>query len=83
MMCPFEKKIPIEACEKKIIFQMAPVRFRQTVGGIRFLRMPLEATSNFIDRFQISSKNMLSFRSYDVLGFQINFLSFLQKSETS
>jgi len=69
MMCPYEKKIPIEACEKKIIFQMAPVGFRQTVGGIRFLRMPLEATSNFIDRFQISSKNMLSFRSYDVSDF--------------
>jgi hypothetical protein len=83
MMCPYGKKIPIEACEKKIIFQMAPVEFRQTFGDIRFLRMPLEATSNFIDRFQISSKNMLSFRSYDVLGFQINVLSFLQKSETS
>ena len=83
MMCPYEKKIPIEACEKKTIFQMAPVEFCQTFGDIRFLRMPLEATSNFIDRFQISSKNMLSFRSYDVLGFQINFLSFLQKSETS
>ena len=68
MMCPYEKKILIEACEKNIIFQMAPVGFRQTVGDIRFLRMPLEARSNFIDRFKFHLK--ICFHS-EVMTFQI------------
>jgi len=49
----------IGVCEKNKHFpDPPPQKFFNTVSGITFLRMPPQATQNFIDRFQISYKNM-------------------------
>ena len=52
------KKFQIKICEKNIFFPEPPQGLSLPVCTILYLRILEEATSNLIDRFQISLKNI-------------------------
>ncbi len=79
----FTKKIFRSKFAKKISFLKAPPpQFFFVFSDNLFFRISSWSTSNFIDRFQISSKNMHPFRSYDILNLCSVFWDIFQKLKT-